>query len=197
MEIQKQNYTEEEQKEIAANAEQVDEGEYVAKLADVDDEKLVGGPFGPAFLFIFEILEEPYEGKKIGGPVSMKWRPDNKLDKWLSALGVETSTLGTKLNPKSLAGRQVRIWVEPNKKGYSTVKKINPLRKSGNTATPVTTPVAAASSRPFPGTAVGDGAVDGSKAPNVQPAPQPAPQPTPQAAPGNGAPATSSEDVPF
>ena len=174
-EIVKEEYTEEEQKESRKN--QPDNGEYVAQLHGVED--VLGGPYGPSLKFVFKILEEPYENSTVSGLVNAKWKPKNKLDKWLVGLGLNASKIGTRIDPKSLIGNQVRVYVAENKKGYAEVKEINPLRKKQSE---VTAPA---------GTVAGDTAVDRTAQPAAS-ATAPAPAPAPVNKNGK-----KDEEVPF
>jgi len=100
-----------------------EDGTYVAEVTNIEEWSSAQNPeYGVSLRFSFRVLEEPYVGSIITGLVSAQWREGNKLDKWLSALGLAGAQIDTELDPGMLKGRQCQITVQKDQKsGFTNV----------------------------------------------------------------------------
>lgn len=134
--------------------EKIEDGEYIAELTEVKENVTkTPSPYGPSLRFSFKLLEQPYIGRFVGGLTTASWKAGNKLDDWLTALGVDGSTVvGTELPAERVVGAKVRVYVETNpKSNFTNVKIVKSLRATdhnrlaeitaASAATPVTNAV--------------------------------------------------------
>lgn len=173
-----------------------EDGEYIAELVKIDEFKSPKNPsFGTSFKFQFKILEAPYTNTVVSGLAPSTLKPGNKLDNWLSALGL-TSNIGETIDVESLVGRQVRIYIIVDEKsGYANVKMVKPLRSTDVARLPSITAASAAAVTANVATLASETLHVPTAAP-VNPAPAPAA--IPQATPVAPAPAaTPRRSLPF
>jgi hypothetical protein len=100
---------------------------YNAEVTDVSEFTSEKHPeFGTSIRFTFRITDEPYAGALVSGLVSAVWRPGNKLDAWLTGLGIDSTSIGDELTLEQLKGRRVRVYVKKDpKSGYTNVKDVH------------------------------------------------------------------------
>lgn len=120
-----------------------EDGEYIAELFNIEPFSSEAHPeYGTSLKFTFKVLEEPNVGTLVSGLTSAVWRAGSKLDKWLTGLGLETSSIGDELDLQALKGRQARVYVEKDEKsGYTNIKHVKIL-KSDDSQRIVSKPVA-------------------------------------------------------
>lgn len=119
VELRKEDYTEEEKAKIKQNTE-VPGGAYSASLRDIVEKDTA---FGPAYMFTFIIHGGGHDGKIINGFTPTKWKPGNKLDKWLKAFGVDAG-INERFNTDMIKGTNVQLFVGPNKNGKLGILQI-------------------------------------------------------------------------
>lgn len=138
--------------------EKIEDGEYIAELSEVKENVTkVPSQYGPSLRFSFKLLEQPYIGRLVSGLTTASWKAGNKLDDWLTALGIDGSTVvGTELPAERVLGAKVRVYIESNpKSGFTNVKIVKPLRATDqnrlaelNAVAAQATPAAAAVAAP-------------------------------------------------
>ena len=116
-----------------------EEGVYNAEVSKVEMFVSEKHPeYGTSIKFVFRLLDEPYTSTNVNGLVNASWKPGNKLDKWLRALGLENADVGSEVNPSVFVGRKAQVTLEKNPKNdFINVKMVHPMR-----ATPATAPAA-------------------------------------------------------
>lgn len=163
--------------------------EYVAEVVKVEPFQSKQHPdWAPSIKFIFRVLEEPFVGGFASGLVTSIWTPGNKLDRWLTALGVSGANIGDKLSSDQLKKAIVRATVAL-KDGFANVTDLQPMAERDFKRV---SPDAHKKSAP-------KSTVATTVQPNSsQPAPQPAPQTaSPSYTPAPVAQVTKDDSIPF
>lgn len=109
--------------------EPIPNGSYVAEVESFEEKENKKPEWGPLFRVKFKLLEEPFVGRKVSGLVPGTWKPGNKLDKWLTAMGVDAgASTGTAISQEQLAGAKVSVYLvtDPDST-YANVKEVNPI----------------------------------------------------------------------
>lgn len=95
--------------------------EYVAEVVKIESFQSKSHPdWAPAIKFIFRVLEEPFVGGFASGLAPSAWAEGNKLDRWLTAMGVSGAKIGDQFSSDTLKKAVVRATIKI-KDGFPTV----------------------------------------------------------------------------
>jgi hypothetical protein len=119
-----------------AEPEVVPDDVYPARLEQMID--MPNGQFGPALRWVFTITKGEFEGQTVSGLTQADWVPGQKLDKWMTALGVSPElATDDEYDTEDLIGRKCRIVVEVKMSGKgknqaerANVKNVLPSKKA-------------------------------------------------------------------
>lgn len=109
--------------------EPIPNGSYVAEVESIEEKENKRPDWGPLLRVKFRIIEEPYVNRRVSGLVPGIWKPKNKLDKWLSAMGVDASaSTGKEVSEEQLKGARVSVYVVTDENStFANVKEVNVL----------------------------------------------------------------------
>lgn len=101
--------------------------EYVAEVVKIETFQSKSHPdWAPSIKFIFRVLEEPFVGGFASGLVTSVWTSGNKLDRWLTALGVSGSKIGDQFSSDQLKKAVVRATIKI-KDGFANVTELGAM----------------------------------------------------------------------
>ncbi len=122
----------------AQEHEPPDQGVYLAKLADLQEEE---GQFGPFVKWSFELNEEGYEGQTIRGQSSMPetFTAGTKMWQWAQGLLGRAIRPGETIDLMDLIGNECLLTIghkETDRGTFATVDAVNPVRRKKPTRQP-------------------------------------------------------------
>jgi len=106
------------------------EGEFIAevvKLEEFQSERGEKEGWAPSVKFIFRVIEDDFFGGFASGLVTSQWHSGNKLDNWLSAMGMKNAGLNETIVPEQLKGKIVKVDINLSQKGFANVKVVREL----------------------------------------------------------------------
>lgn len=86
----------------------------------------------PSLSFTFQIIQEPHLFRRAWGTTPQRWFPGSKLDKWLTALGVDmNASEGSSLDVEALKNTHAKAFIETKDNSeYPNVTKLIPILQS-------------------------------------------------------------------
>jgi hypothetical protein len=115
----------------AQDHEPPEQGVYLSKLVDLQEDE---GQYGPFVKCYFELLEEGYEGQTIRGQASIpeSFTAATKMWQWAQALLGRSIQPGEEIDLEDLIGSQCMLTLghkETERGTFATVEAVNPVRR--------------------------------------------------------------------